>query len=242
MVFLAAVDTAVAQVPAFEVASVRRVPAEGGRRGNPQNIQVSPDGVSIRSASLRAIVRWAYGVFDVQVSGPDWINVERYDISAKAGAAVPEEQLRVMLQGLLAERFKLAMHRQNKEFGAFVLTVGKNGPKFRESKEEGEAKVEPDLSKFMVTARRVPISQGLEVLSNILKAPVVDMTGLTGKYDVTLSVSKYVPQPGASVETFDIISTIILGVHEELGLKLESKKIPLDLLIIDHVEKVPTEN
>ena len=83
-------------------------------------------------SALKSAIRWAYHVMDAQVVGPDWLANERYDIMAKAAGPAPEAELRVMLQALLAERFKLAVHRQTKEMSAYALTVGKNGPKFHE--------------------------------------------------------------------------------------------------------------
>src|SRR5512143_2124001 len=92
----------------FDVASVRPVQSGGGRGGEmhaaPARIQVEPGGVTMRGASFRSCVRWAYGVPDFQVTGPDWIDQQRYDIAAKAASPTPEAQLRTMMQSLLAER------------------------------------------------------------------------------------------------------------------------------------------
>jgi uncharacterized protein (TIGR03435 family) len=232
-----------AQAPAFEVASIRRGQRGEGLRMSPGEIAVvTPDGVTLRGVNLKAAIRWAYHVFEYQVTGPDWIGTERYDIAAKAAGAVSAEQLRLMMQRLLAERFKLTVHRETKELPAFLVTLGKNGPKFHESKEDGEAKVQPDPLRFTVTVSRMPTSQVVEILSNVLRAPVVDRTGLKGKYDVTVPLQKYLPEPGANSSTFDMTSTIIMAFQEELGLKLESKKLPIDLVVVDHAEKAPTEN
>ncbi|HEV3197818.1 MAG TPA: TIGR03435 family protein [Bryobacteraceae bacterium] len=232
--------------PAFEVASVHvsqigRAGGEGSRR---ENIQFSPDSVTMRNVSLKSAIRWAYHVFDYQVSGPDWLQFERYDIVAKAPGAATEEELRTMMQTLLAERFKVALHRQSKEFAAYALVVGKNGPKFHESDTEGESSIQPDQKRMSVTVHRTPISQLTDMLSNIFRAPVVDMTDLKGKYDVTLNLAKYIgdiqPSPGGAPP--DPLSIITMGLQEELGLKLESKKLSLDVLIIDRAEKAPAEN
>src|SRR5262249_42780009 len=155
---------------------------------------------------------------------PDWIDRERYDFAAKAPGPAPEKQLRRMFQTLLAERMNISVHRETKELQAFVLSVGKNGPKFKESTDEGEAKATPDPLRFSVTVQRMAATQVIEILSNVLKAPVVDNTGLKGKYDVTVSLQKYIPEPGANSSTFDMISTLIVAFREELGLNLESKK------------------
>src|SRR5262249_43342619 len=138
--------------------------------------------------------RWAYHVNDYQVSGPDMINRDRYDVVAKAPAAASEDQLRAMLQTLLADRFKLALHRQNKELSGYVLLVGKGGPKFQESTTQGESQIEPDQRRMVVTVQRTPVSQLVEMLSNILRTPVVDETGLNGKYDISINVAKYIAE------------------------------------------------
>lgn len=237
-----AAGQAVAQVPAFDVASVRRVQSQGARMELRETAKVSPDGVTMRSVSLRAAVAWAHHVFEFQVAGPDWMAVERYDIAAKAAAPVPEDQLRLMMQSLLADRFKLAVHQETKEQPAFLLTVGKNGPKFQASTETGEAKVEPDPLRFTVTISRMGVPQVVEILANVLKAPIVDRTELRGKYDVSISLQKYLPEPGGNPASFDIVSTIIMAFREELGLNLESKKMPIGLVIVDRAEKAPVEN
>ena len=236
----------------FEVASVRvsqtgKAGGEGSRR---QSIQHSPDSVTMRNVSFRSAIRWAYNVMDYQITGPDWLNTERYDIAAKSAAEVTEDQLHQMMQALLADRFKLTLHKVNKELPAYVLVVAKGGPKFKESKTEGEPSIDPQPNRMVVAIQRTPISQLVEGLSNILRAPILDETGLKGKYDVTIDVAKYLPEMGKmggdgggrGGPPIDPIPIIMTGLQEELGLKLESRKMPLDLLIIDHAEKVPTEN
>jgi len=234
--------------PAFDVASVRvsqigRAGGEGSRR---QSIQFSPDSLTMRNASFRACIAWAYHVFEFQIQGPDWLGNERYDIAAKSAGEVPEDQLRVMLQGLLADRFKLSLHRLTKEQPAYVLLIAKGGPKFKESVTDGEASVDPKPTRMAVVVQRTPVSQLIEGLSNIMRSPIVDETGLKGKYDVTINVAKYIPQMeesrGAGGAPLDPIPILMTGLQEELGLKLESRKMPIDLLIVDRAEKVPTEN
>jgi uncharacterized protein (TIGR03435 family) len=235
---------------AFEVASIRvsQLGKAGGEGSRRENIQVSPGSVTMRNVSLRSCVRWAYHVVDYQVTGPDWLNSERYDIAAKAAGPTTEDQLRVMLQALLAERFKLALHRQTKELPAYVLMAGKNGPKVHESQTEGEMVVEPNQSRMTVSVQRAPVSQLVEMLSNLFRAPVLDETGLKGRYDISVNVAKYLPELGKRGEEHgaeaqaDPLSIVTLALQEELGLKLESRKASIDLLIVDHAEKTPVEN
>jgi uncharacterized protein (TIGR03435 family) len=232
-----------AEAPAaFEVASVRASQTgnmEGFRR---ESIQATPGSLTMRNVSLKSSIRWAYHVMDYQVIGPDWIGLDRYDIVAKAAGPATEEQLRPMLQALLAERFKVALRGQTKEMQAFVLTVGKNGPKFHESQTEGESSIEPNQATLSVAVKRTPVSQLVDMLSQALRSPVVDMTGLKGKYDLSLNIAKYVGdlQPGGAPP--DPVTMVTMVLREEFGLQMESKKMPLDLLIVDHAEKAPGEN
>jgi uncharacterized protein (TIGR03435 family) len=229
--------------PAFEVASIKvsEIGRSGGEGSRRENIQVSPGSLNMRNVSLKTAIRWAYHVMEFQVSGPEWLGNERYDIMAKAAGPAPEADLRPMLQALLAERFKLAVHHQTKEMSAYVLSVGKSGPKFQESKEEGESVLAPDPKKFKVVVQRTPVSQLVDMLSNILRAPVVDLTGLKSRYDITLELAKYIPDR-SSTEPMDPVALIVRGLQDELGLKIEPRKMPLDLVVVDHAEKLPTEN
>jgi uncharacterized protein (TIGR03435 family) len=237
------------QNPAFDVASVRVSQSDGEHRGPRENIQVSPDGVIMRSVSMRNCTRWAYHVTPYQVTGPDWINSQRYDINAKAAGQMSEDQLRVMMQTLLSERFKMEAHRQTKEMQAYLLQVGKNGIKVKESGTDGEIDVKPDQQRMSVSIQRATMSHLIDVLANVFRAPIIDQTGLAGKYDVTVNMAKYIPDmsggrgPGGEpAAPPDPQAIIMRGLQEELGLKLEPKKMAVDLVIIDHAEKVPVEN
>jgi uncharacterized protein (TIGR03435 family) len=212
-----------------------------------ENIQVSPGTVTMRNVTLKAAIRWAWHVAEFQVTGPDWLDSERYEIAGKAAGPATEDELRLMMQALLRERFKLALHRQTKEIAAYVLVAGKNGPKVHETKSEGEAAIDVNQKQMSVSVQRTPVSQLVEMLSTVLRAPVIDMTGLTGRYDVTLNIAKYaadMASHGQSMESAaaDPLALIAMILQEEFGLKLEAKKMPLDLVVIDHAEKSPVEN
>ncbi len=185
-----ATGTSQAAPPAFEVASVKAMkPVRGSDR-----LQVEPGSLTMRNVTLRTCIRWAYGVGEYQVNGPDWINSERYEIIAKAAGPAPDTELRFMLQTLLAERFQLKLHHDSKTMSIYALTVAKGGPKFQESTGEGEISIQPGKKGpiFGVTGQHIPLSQITEMLSRILQAPVLDQTGLTGKYDMTIDPSAYI--------------------------------------------------
>jgi uncharacterized protein (TIGR03435 family) len=231
--------------PAFDVASLR-VSApnrEQGPRGNPfrrDNIRVTPDSVMIRNTGLRSVIAWAYGVKDFQVTGPEWLDSDHLDIAAKPSSTASEDQMRMMMQSLLADRVKLALHRTTKETQAYVVVIGKGGPKLVESKSEGESDIQPDQARMQLTILRTPLSQLTDLLYNVLRTPVVDETGLKGKYDLNINVAKYVSM--SSDGPPDPIGLIQTALQEELGLKLESRKVSLDMLVVDHAEKTATEN
>jgi uncharacterized protein (TIGR03435 family) len=240
--------------PAFDVASIRPSQSSEGRGGEGRGgggprglaflappIRVSPDGVTMRNAPLKGIIAWAYGVKEFQVSGPDWLATQRFDIAAKASAKASEDNLRVMAETLLADRFKVAVHRTTKETQAYVLVQGKGGAKLVESTSEGESDIQPDPAKMQITISRTPLSQLTDLLYMMLRTPVVDETGLTGKYDLKINIAKYASMDngGGPVDPLGIIMT---ALQEEMGLKLESRKVTLDMVIVDHAEKTASEN
>jgi len=229
--------------PAFDVASIRVAQGTAGREGMhamPSSIKTEPGVVTMRSASFRSVVRWAYNVVDFQVTGPDWMDQQRYDIVAKTPAGASDEQLRLMMRTLLADRFKLAAHQQTREAQAWVLSVGKNGPKFKESASDGESSIVPDQKRMSLAVQRTQVSQLVDFLAPILRAPVLDETGLKGRYDITIAVDKYIPDHVTPIT--DMVSVIVNAIQQELGLKLEQKKMPVDFVVVDRAEMTPTEN
>jgi uncharacterized protein (TIGR03435 family) len=148
-----------------------------------------------------------------------------------------------MLQSLLADRFKLVLHRQSKELQVYVLSPGKNGAKLQESTSAGEGSIETQADRMSVVVQRTPLSQMVDMLTAVLGAPVLDMTGLKGKYDITVNLADYLgDMQSAGGAPMDPLSIIKAALEEKLGLKLESRKMPLDMLVVDSAEKMPTEN
>ncbi len=299
--------------PTFEVASVK--PAEPQPEGM-MRVRMSggpgtpdPGQLTYTNVSLKNVLINAYDVNDYQISGPNRLDGERFDIVAKIPQGTTKEQFRLMLQNLLAERFKLALHHETKELPIYALVVGKGGPKLKEAVEEdaatpqgaaappppppgrdeaGPVRIKMDADGmpkppsgmgkngvFMMTmlngsgglrtrmvCKGQPVSALLATLSSQLGRPVVDATGLKAKYDITLDYAPdglngttiMMPPPapqhdGAAGGGSPMVSapemggpTIFTALQDQLGLKLEPRKGPVDLLVIDHVEKVPTEN
>jgi len=230
--------------PAFEVASVKTDnlgTGEGAGRGR-ERITSDPGSLSMTNVSLKSAIGWAYHVRNYQVNGPGWIDSERYDIMAKAGSAVPEQQLRLMLQQLLADRFKVALHHETKEMAAFVVTIGKGGPKFKESQEEGESEIRP-TGRMAISVKRTTMEQLADLIgSSPLPYAVVDETGLKGRYDFSLDLSSFTTGLTEHPSLDDAIQILVQAVQEQLGLKIDQRKTQVEILTIDHAEKVPTQN
>lgn len=238
-----------AQTPAaFDVASIR--PSQGGDRA--ANMQaalghaarISPDGVILRNVTLRTLTSWAYHVLEFQVTGPDWAGVNRFDVSAKAAGPVSEDELRTMMQALLADRFKMSIHRDTKETSAYVLQVAKGGLKIKESTSEGEADIQPNQQRMSVSIQRTGMPELVAILGNVFRAPIVDQTGIKGRYDATIDVAKYMAdmRPSEGGAPPDPIAIVTRGLQEEFGIKVEAKKMPVDFVVIDRADKTPVAN
>ena len=221
--------------PAFDVASIRA--GEAARRF----FTVVPGSLTTHT-DLHSCIAWAYHLQTYQVSGPAWLDDVWFDIAAKSSAPATEDQLRVMLQSLLAGRFHLGLHGDFKEMQALVLTVGKNGHKMKPNPTEGSPSFEP--AKMVLKGNGATIAQMTEFLSRELRQPVVDRTGLVERFDYTLDIRPYITEdtrkaPGPLP---DVASLVAQAMQNQLGLKLESKKMPIEVLVIDRIEKSPTGN
>jgi len=225
---------------AFEVASIRTW--QPGK----ESIEFGPASLTMRSVSLSACIRWAYGVQDVQVVGPDWLRNTGFEIFAKSANAVSVAELREMLRNLLAERFKLTVHRDSKEMTALVLTVSKTGHKLQPVDAEGSPSFES--YKLSLTGRGATVGQMVDFIAHALHDPVIDQTGLTGRYNYFLDIEPYYSEESQKAAASnggtppDAHAIIAAAVQKELGLKLEEKKVMLEVIMVDHVEKTPIEN
>jgi uncharacterized protein (TIGR03435 family) len=230
----------------FEVASMK--PHDSTQTPNtPRNplaaaredINTGPGRLSMMNVTLNSATRWAYKLGVYEISGPEWISTLRFDIVAKAPTAVPEEQLRVMLQSLLKERFKLEVHRESRQLSGYALVVGKNGTKLKPVEGGGEGSMTGGAMMFQ--GHQMPLSRLCDIVASALRTPVRDMTNLEGFYDFKVDLRPYLTglQPG---EQLDLVSVATTALDAELGLRLESRKFPVDVLVVDRAEKTPTEN
>ena len=269
--------------PAFEVASVKASkPPDGtprgiGCRGGPGTSD--PGLITCENMSPSLLVTMWYDIMRFQLSGPDWMDGTRFDVTAKVPPGTTKEQVRLMEQNLLAERFKLSLHHEKKEMQIYELTVAKNGPKLKEAAppptkpdvpasgpppkrpsvtlgSDGFPEILPNVSGMWMLnghARRQQLGETMDQFAQFLTGqlglPVNNSTGLPGKYDIVLSwAPDWARQPpaeggasSAAADASDPPPTLVQAV-QKLGLKLESKKGPVDILVIDHMEKTPVEN
>jgi uncharacterized protein (TIGR03435 family) len=223
--------------PAFEVASIKTVAPSD--RGLPGQMIRDPGRVSYRNVSLQNLLAQAYRIKNLQISGPDWLDSDRFDIVAKLPKDANENQLPAMLQGLLKERFKLAFHREPRMLTAYVLTTAKGGPKLHPADAEGGVRTTAGATRRGLSGK-MGMTYLAGLLSNMLDRPVVNMTDIKGIFDIDLEWSVN-DTPETMVQPDDPPSLFTV-LQEKLGLRLESRKAPVDVYVIDHVERVPTEN
>jgi len=299
---------------AFEVATIKPalMPSQADMMNGKAHVGMKTDAAraDIGFMSLSDLIGIAYKVKDYQISGPDWINglSNRFDILAKMPEGATKDQVPEMLQALLVERFKLAIHHDTKERSVYALVVGKGGSKMKEApadpapaaadksdgapgdagaappadaspqfkvqrnsdgasgtatvhSPEGNVKMSFGPSGMHMEMEKMTMAKLAEALSRFVDRPVVDMTELKGNYQVALDISMEdiknvarkagvavpgaapasdaggLPSDAASDPTGSVFTSVL-----QLGLKLEPRKAPLDLIVVDHVEKMPTEN
>jgi uncharacterized protein (TIGR03435 family) len=236
----------VAPLPTFDVASVKRTrltASSGSEDESRASITVTKGSLIIRNYNLRDCIEWAYRLKNYQILGPAWLNTEKYDISAKADGPVPEDQMRLMFQRLLAERFHLVLHREQRPSPVYALLVGRNGPKMHESEAESSSvKLAPPGLRLVF--QKEPLSQLADTLSTLafMDRPVVDMTGRDGVYDFTLDLRELMESAKSPIAVTVVGPSIFTVLGEQLGLRLEPRKAPLDVLIVDGAMRTPTEN
>lgn len=203
--------------------------------------ETSPGAVIMRDVTLATCIKWAYAVQDSQIAGPAWLQSEHFDILAKADNPAAVEQLKLMMRTLLTDRFSLAFHNEKKELRSYVMTVARGGHKLRESPDN--AKPSRQNSANGTVAKALTMAEFASFIAGPLQTPVVDMTGLKGRYDFTLDFTAYLPADAKTmrVDFADTNGIIISALQGELGLKMESKKELVDVMVIDHVAR-PSPN
>ena len=218
--------------PAFEVASVRRTPP-----GSFGDTAWGPSGANrytVTNATLDYLIQIAYGIPFDQILGIEKLGSEHYEVNAKAedGVLLTSDRLQPRLQRLLAQRFKLAAHREQKEFDGYALVIAKGGPRLKSTAGASEnGMIYPGGLRIM----NATLTGFAGSLRNSAGRPVVDKTGIQGNYDFTLSYAR-------DGDIASPLPSLFTALQEQYGLRLEKSRVPLEILVIDRVEKAPSEN
>ena len=235
--------------PAFEVASVKlsETPIRPG-------FHFGPDSVNLTSFNIGSILILAFGVREFQIQGPDWVvdpnSPSRFTVVAKASGPVPEDQLRLMLRNLLTDRFHLTLHHEQKEMAVLALRPARSGAKLKPSagavppytQWEGFAGVSYTGKEF-VNGTAESLAAAVAHCTGRSLPPVVDQTGLRGRFDFTAPRLAPPPPPDSpALSDEDRLAACDLIAQQDVGMTLSRAKGPVDILVVDHADKVPTEN
>lgn len=245
--------------PEFEVASVKLAShpssayEEGFRKGRAsQGIIVQGNRVTITDHSLKDLVRLAYRVKPYQVTGEKWMETEKYEVAAILPAGASASDGPEMLRTLLAGRFHLTVRRESNELAVYALLLGKGGPKMKAAVTGGPAQAPPNTKQMVqaeqsagmgmvagdgvrhVRGKEYTIGALADRLTGMLDRPMLDLTGLDGKYDIDLT---FAPGDGS-----DLAPSLFAALRDQLGLRVEARKSPMTIIVIEHADKTPMEN
>lgn len=231
--------------PAFEAASIK----PGNSRSSGGGLNLLPGRIRVVNGSLKFCIQVAWNVKDFQVSGGEgWMGTDRYDIDAVAAGPFQKGEYRAMLQTLLADRFGLVMHRETQNKSGYALVAGRNGAKLPPPIEDPDIMFSRTPSgDTVLKATSASMSQLAMALSSTLGAPVVDLTGIEGRFDVSL---RWTPDPTSQPLMTksgvplpppppDAVTgpTLFTALQEKLGLKLEARKVPVEVIAIDRAHR-----
>jgi uncharacterized protein (TIGR03435 family) len=234
--------------PRFEVASIKSAPPVRSP-GTPLGLRMDKAQASFGGVSLSALISYAYGVKLAQISGPDWLTTQKFDIVANLPEGGSTERVPEMMRGLLAERFGLKFHRESKEFQAYALVAAKGGIKLTPKSED----FDPSAHNGQIA---IPILSLTLLLEQIVDLPVVDETGLQGQYlfpsqaitqAMTAGTTANAQQHAASAsggvaEASEPADSGVAALLLPVGMKLERKKANLPVLVVESMRQSPTEN
>jgi uncharacterized protein (TIGR03435 family) len=260
LLFAATITLLAADSPQFEVASIKASGPQSirGSDGGPGHKDPTRYGFGLATMLDLILVAWDVKVF--QISSSIALDRQAFDLIATVPAGATKEQFREMLQNLLKERFALKMHLESREFPAYELVVAKGGLKIKEAVSgETASRAETGWPEFPPNVARmasqnsniggywvVRLKSQLEpfsLLADLLEigdTPIVDRTGLTGKYSFTLEFTR--DMPGASPDSPPPAPALSTALQQQLGLQLVSKKLPFDVVVVESFNKLPTEN
>jgi len=248
--FLQCESGAFAQASAFEVASI--TPCQPDTPAPPMEHAgiadfITPGGrFTARATSLKFLMEWAYGIQPAQHSGgPSWIDVDRFDIVAKAEGSASDDAMKAMARTLLADRFQLKFHHEPKEVSAYVISTGKTPPRLFPPKQDEIHSIHPvqqmspdqKTPTFRIVATRYTLAQLADTFARQLGSVIVNKTGLDGEFDFTLDLTPDDSRPNPMDPTL-----LIAAMREQLGLTVRYEKTTVDFFVIDSASKVAAGN
>jgi uncharacterized protein (TIGR03435 family) len=223
-------------LPAFEVATVKlSPPSTDGRIHTRRSIDSAR--LLFTNVTLRDLVKDAFGVQDQQVSGPDWMTIDRFDIAGTIPTGVSKDRFPQMLQSLLAERFGLVLHKESRVLTLYSMTAAKNGTTLQ--KVESASGLTSDSGRACNrVSGATTMAQLTDFLSQRLNRPVIDNTRLDGPYRIAMNWA-----PDAAVPDVEPCGpSLVTAAREQLGLNLNAQKGPVTVIVIDQMNRAPTEN
>jgi uncharacterized protein (TIGR03435 family) len=224
---------------------------------------LGPGTIVLRGDPLKIVLTDAFKVKGYQIAGPSWLDEDCFEIVAKMPEGATQDQMPAMLQALLIERFKLAAHKEDRPRPIYALVLDKGGPKFTEAKANFRRGTPPGQVMFRATRQvqgfkgQMTMARLAQFLAGRFGRPVQDFTGLTGTYGIDFAWAtdptiERVASPGTfSADSAPDAKTdlpaaptanVFTALRESLGLKLEPRQAPVEILVIDRVERIPTEN
>ena len=229
-----------AQTAAFDAASIKPNLSAGGI----SSLRLTAGRAAMQNVSLKKVMLNAYGIPDDReytIYGPDFLTAEHFDIDATFPSDTPPAKVREMMQTMLADRFKLALHKETRQLPMYSLAVAKGGPKIHAAA-MGEGRTSGRPGHFEATG--ITMQKLADLIAKQAGRPVSDATGLQGVFDFTL---EWDPQADLRVGAADAAgsgpgASIFTALQEQLGLRLEGGKGPVEVLVVDRMEKMPTEN
>jgi len=246
------------QKHAFEVATVKLIDPDDSIF---VTMSADPSIVRYGNITLRDAIRGAYKVNDFQIAGPDWMSGVRFQVDAKLPAGAATDQIPEMFQALLEERFKLTWRREPKEMQVYALLVGRDGPKLKpaqaippnqtmamgtDGKPRAAVSFGGSLSQMTITSPHASLLTLVGVASRFTSRPVVDETGIDGDYDFSITFAAEtdagLPRGFEGNPALSEPAPSLAEAVKKYGLRIEPRKETVDMFVITHVERKPTEN
>lgn len=222
----------------FEVASIKSAPLQPiGQTSVRMSSNTSTGDLTYANVSLPDMIGRGFALQRYQIGGPEWLNDVRFDIAAKFAPGTTSEQFQQMLQSLLADRFHLKFHRETRELPVYALVVAKGGPKLKPADASGNTSSNSNGNRVHLAAT-ITLTRFAEYLSQHANRPVLDQTGLPGPYEITLDYA----ENSLAANSDSTVPSLFTAVQEQLGLRLEPERAPIEFFVVDSAEKIPTEN